>query len=685
MTYRSRKTAVLVATTLIAILLATSQNAIATSVKDAHWTQYYEAIDQRAVAFARDALKAADAGNFDRAHALARQSGLPLAGKLVRWMELSRPEEGGDFRRTRRFLAANRHWPWQWNLRRRVELALDGTQKPEEVVSWFRENPPLSYQGASAFADALERLGRYDEAAGVLRRHWIEGPLNRAEEQALLRRIGSGLSRQDHLARLERLLWSDQGYAAQRQGRRLGPPYRELADARVALAFMRPGVDSRITAVAKELRGDSGLIYDRARWRMRKGRYEGVVELLKGLPGELPYPESWWDLRHWTARQALSRGDVSLAYDMASAHGMSRGIAFAEGEFLAGWIALRYLRKPDLALEHFRRLYENVKTPVSLGRGAYWAARAAAASGQSGLSRSWYAEAARYPTSFYGQLAAVALRGTVDPGLDESSQPSPAQRHAFAGRELSRVLSLLAALGEAERMEPFVSELAGNAGSELDFRLLADHLERIGRTDMAVAIARKARTRGYILPYHLYPLPPALKELVTTRPGGPEPALLLSVIRQESGFDPSAVSGAGARGLMQIMPATARQVALTLKIGYSREKLLKDPAYNLAIGRAYLEELIAGYDGSIVLALAAYNAGPGNVRRWLQRYGDPRADWVSAIDWIESLPLDETRNYVQRVLEALPFYRQRLMQTQLAANLLPELTAEVKATQNLSR
>jgi soluble lytic murein transglycosylase len=371
------------------------------------------------------------------------------------------------------------------------------------------------------------------------------------------------------------------------------------------------------------------------------------------------------------------KGDISIAYRIAAGHGLEQGLGFAEGEWLAGWLALRSLDRPGVAYRHFEHLSQGVSSPISLARSAYWAgeaARALAAHGAQGATASaeggakggnwlakaddWYLKAAKHGTTFYGQLAARRLGHAVaiETQGETAAGPAPgaAARAAFEGREMVQAVRLLGELGQTKLHKRFLLRLKALAEDAEDFVLVAELARQQGRPDIAVRVAKEARKAGVLLFDDLFPS----RRLPETK--SPEPALVLAVIRQESAFYTGAISGAGARGLMQIMPATARRVARQIKIRYSRKKLLSDPEYNLRLGRAYLAGLTEKYDGSYILALAAYNAGPARANRWMRDFGDPRTPEVDPVDWIESIPFNETRNYVQRILESLVVYRKTL-------------------------
>ena len=600
------------------------------------------------------AFEEVDAKRFEKARKLTEQAVNTLPGKVIYWLDLTRDETTADFAQLASFINKNPDWPRQRNLLRIAERVMPADMPDARLLAWFEGRPPVTFEGALRYAKALKRDGRDEQAAKLLRDTWVRFDLARDQEKDFLKSYGNLLRKGDHIARLDRLLWKRRARAARRQARRISSDYVRLAEARLLLAFRRPGVDRAVKRVSGNLREDPGFIYDRARWRRRKGRYKGVVELLDPpMPGA-PYPEFWWPLRHWSARTALNNKDFDVAYRLASHHGFERGLGFAEGEWLAGWISLRFTKEPSKAHEHFARLFNGVSTPVSRARGAYWAGEAARAMGDEDKATSWYQLAANHMSTFYGQLAAKRLGYPLAAALPRSTEPKPGERQEFARRELVQIVRLLGQLDQRYTQKRFLDRLRNLATTASEFAMTAELALEQGRPDRALRTAKDARRAGLILPEHLYPLPPLPETDDLDR------TLLLAVIRQESQFYSEVVSGAGARGLMQLMPATAKRVARKLKIPYRRRKLTEDPAYNMRLGVAYLNQMLERYDGSRLLALAAYNAGPRRVDRWIKRFGDPRKPGVDPVDWGERIPFNETRNYVQRILEAVPIYDLRI-------------------------
>jgi soluble lytic murein transglycosylase len=379
---------------------------------------------------------------------------------------------------------------------------------------------------------------------------------------------------------------------------------------------------------------------------------DGAVEILLAQPGDLVRPAAWAAERQIVARKVLAAGNPDLAYRLVQQHGLIDGNAYSDAEFLLGFIALRYKRDPALAFDHFARILVRAATPYAKARAGYWGGRAAEAEAKSALAAKWYAAGAEHTVTFYGQLAAHQLGNDAPPPPVPEPAPAAAQRAAFNEEELVRATRLLFAAGDRSRSKAFLMHLTDEAKTPIRFALLADLAEKNGRIDLGIAIAKRAVAAGTPLMIHGYPitaLPPG---------GSTEPTVIYAIIRQESDFEPNAVSPVGARGLMQLMPGTASGVAAKHQlVPYSVERLTADGVYNILLGRTYFEKLMEDFAGSYPLAIAAYNAGPGRVRQWLRELGDPRSGSVDMVDWIETIPFAETRIYVQRVLENLQVYR----------------------------
>ena len=616
----------------------------------------------------RAAFKAAESGRWSQANSLASEARDRLLAKVVEWLYLARPSSGASFDEIAAFIKENPDWPWQDTLHERAEEAIPDDLSPSAVRAWLEANPPVSATGKIRYAEALLATGEPQRGTELLRKVWIEGNLGERQEQILMFKHHELIRLADHVARLDRLLWSGQVQAAREMLRRVDKDHAALADARLRLQGMEPGVEAALRRVPQSLSDDPGLAFDRLRWRVRKDRDDEAREILMHPPPVLVRPELWWRERAIEIHRAFAQGYYSEAQRMAEDHGQAPGTrGYAEGEWIAGWIALRLLKDPATALAHFQRMAEAVQYPVSRARAEYWTARALDAMGKRKEAEEAYASAAHYGTTYYGQLSALQLDPASRPVLPAPPEPTLAQREAFNARELVRIVREIAEIGDDDVEEAFIKRLAALASAPEEAELVASLAIEELRPDLAVRLARQTWHGEMPLTAEGYPLLPLPASSPT------EQALVLSVIRQESAFDARAVSSAGALGLMQVMPMTGRKTAGGLGLRFAAAKLTQDPHYNIRLGSAILAHDLDEFGGNYVLALAAYNAGLSRVYEWLREYGDPRMSQIDAIDWIEMIPFEETRNYLQRVLESLHIYRERLAGTRLSLELEKDL------------
>ncbi len=600
-----------------------------------------------------EAFTAAKRGDWARSYRVAATARDPLPATALHWLQDRQPASGASFAAITAFIDAHPDWPAQKVLRERAEEAI-ATATDAQLNAWFKVHPPVLPAARLRQAQIWMASDRKDDADALIRQAWIEGDFSAVEEKLMLQRYRGVLREEDNVRRLDRLIWDGQAVQAKRMLRHVGPEEAALGQARLALADMSPGVEGLLARVPARLRNDPGLLYERLRWRRHNDLDDDAADILEHPPADLERPEAWAAERLIVARRLLDDGQSERAYRLAAGHRLSSGPTFAELEFLAGWIGLRVLHQPQLAYNHFVRLYDAVKLPISLARGAYWAARAADAMNQVSLAEAWYSSAAPQMTTYYGQLAAAHLGSAGPATAFKEPKPNAEEIAAFERNELVQVARDLAQIGDQDDLAPFLRRITAEQQTAAGFILVARLAHVVDRPDIAVMAAKHASYAGVTLLDDGYPiakLPPG---------GNIEMPLVLAMTRQESAFDRGAVSGSGALGMMQLMPATASKIAKSLHMPFSRKRLTHDVAYNVTLGRAYLNSLIDNFSGSYVLAVASYNAGPSRVRQWMRDHGDPRHDNVDMVDWIERIPFTETRNYVQRVLENLQIYRLRL-------------------------
>lgn len=626
-------------------------------------------LSQADQATGREAMREASAGRFDKAREIAARAKEPLVGRLVHWLWLQTPNSGAPFEAIAQFIDSSPDWPAREALLRRADESITEAVGDTRIIQWYTARPPETGLGWLRLAEAFDRQGRGAEALTAVRKAWTEGNLALRDENDVWREFGPRLTPAENALRLDRLLWDGQYDAARRMLQRVDPNSRMLGEARLALALRTPGAEKLATGLPAKLREDGGLSYDRMRWNRREGKDDIVESLLYNAPDELGRAEKWWVERHFRARKAMIEGRMSEAYRLAANHGLSGGSSFAEAEWLAGWIALRLLQEPQTALKHFSALQANVRTPVSQARAGYWLGRVYATIGDEPQARLWYAQASKHSTTFYGQLATFALDPAARLQLPEEVEPGPAVIAQFDKREVVRAAKILMELGQEDRLRPFILRLAHTAESPEEHQLSARLARMLNRVDLAVAATKRtARYAGISMVREAFPLVEPMAQTTT-----PETALVLAVARQESEFNQYAVSPVGARGLMQLMPATAKGVAKEVKQPYAPAKLTDDPHYNVQLGSHYLNGLLRNWDQNYILALASYNAGEARARKWIKDWGDPRYESVDAIDWIELIPFSETRNYVQRVLESAQVYRALLKSNPTADRLQADM------------
>jgi len=609
----------------------------------------------------RAALAAAAAGRLAEAGTLAAPAD-PLARKLVTWWRLSTRGAPASATEIIGWIDANPDWPLPDTMARRAEEAIlaEPALPGPLVIRQFTRSPPRTLPAAERLAEALTSANRARDAAGVLAAAWREAAADAAAETGFLARHEAKLSQPDHVARHARLMWEGQTAAAQRLVARLPQGIASTAAARAALRDDRATEEPPLPSAR-----DLGLLADRARFLRRRDRdleaaaaWDAAAPLQRDLPAAAE--RAIWTERQVLARKLLRLGHPAQAYRVAAAHGQSgSGEPRQEGEFLAGFIALRFLNDAAGAARHFQAVRADSVSVITRARSFHWEGLALATQGQGSAARALFAQAAGFPTTFYGQLASLAL-GEDPAALVQRIQATrlpdpPTPRIAeFGARDLARAVVTLADLGQSDRARLFLLRMEDVSPDAVDRALIARLAVLVGRPDHAVWVARRAGADGVVLLEDGWPTPYAAP------PDGAEPALVNAITRQESNFELAAISSADARGPMQLLPSTAQQVARRLGIPHNAGMLTRDAAHNLRLGGAYITEMLDRYAGAVPMAAAAYNAGPRRVDEWLRSYGDPRVSGGPHIlDWMEQIPFTETRNYAQRVIENLVVYRAR--------------------------
>ncbi|MGE8126942.1 transglycosylase SLT domain-containing protein [Methylobacterium sp. NPDC080182] len=586
----------------------------------------------------------------------------PAAKALLEWVAI-RAGAGIGFNRTVAFVRANPDWPAGPLLRRRAEEALLSEKKaPATVRAYFATAKPVSAPGKFALALALRADGCDADAAEMVRDLWRTESFGRSLEAKVLDAFPDALTRVDHRYRMERALLKDDWESAGRAAGYAGGAYASLVRARRAVEDKSSGAAAALAAVPPSLRSDASYIFSRAQYLRRADKAEAAAAVLATAPSNpdvLVDGDEWWIERRIVARKLLDLGDAKTAYAVASQPAARSPEKRIEAEFHAGWIALRFAGDPAAAAQHFARVAAIAESPISVARAAYWQGRAAEALGQSEEAKRFYERAALQPIAYYGQVARARLGQTSLP-LRAPADLEGAERQAFDGRLSIRALRLLGEAGIKELALPLYIDAARDLSDPRELQALGDLATDMKDARALVAIGKLAVQRGLPLDAHAYPTIGIPTYETFTAVPQVERAMVYAIARQESQFDPRAQSGVGARGLMQMMPATAQRTARRVSTAFDVDRLTSDPAYCARLGQAHLGELMEDWRGSYVLAFASYNAGGGNVKKWIDAYGDPRKGDVDVIDWVERIPFTETRNYVQRVMENLQVYRSRL-------------------------
>ena len=609
----------------------------------------------------RRAFDAADHDDWEAAKGLADQGRNPLARDLVLWRYDLSPRSQANFDEINAFLKRNPNWPLRSVLYRRAEHAMPANLPPKQVIAWFGDRKPQTGIGMIRLGVALLASGEREEGRQLIRKGWIEGAFTPDEEHQVLKQCRAILTQNVQRERLNFLIWHNDVAAARRQMHRVDRKDQRIAIVRLAFQTTPAFAEHLYYRLPYAWRSNPGLVLGHARVLRARGNKSAVADALLSadLRGLVKIdPSAWWSNLALAARDAMELHRYRLAYRLAAEAGLKSGDAFAQSQFLAGWLALRFLHDPSTALRHFKLLADGVSMPISLARAYYWMGRAYEAKGELLAAVRAYHRAAAHPDTFYGQLALARLDPNADLILPRSKSDPASIGASYDGEKMTRAIHILAQLHAGRFVRIFAEHDVKLHPKPSFVARLASDLVHLGYRDAAVQAAQFASYRGIELPAFSHPV------IALPRyrgPGSaPTDALVLALIRQETEFDATAVSSAGARGLMQVMPSSAQQLAAQLGVPFRPAELTQDQNYNLELGMTELAQNLRAWNGSYILAAAGYNAGDGNVRRWINFFGDPRTSAVNPIDWIEMIPFAETRNYVQRVLENTEIYRDRL-------------------------
>ena len=598
----------------------------------------------------------------------------PTAKDVLRWVRAAR-NPNVSFKDISYVVQDLPNWPRMTSIQAKAEgIMFDEPISARKTLEWFQGKEPISGEGRAALARAHFRQGNKDSGDLWLKSAWRDSKLTRRRQQAIFKEYRGKLTKEDHAVRADHLIWQGRRHHAKAEALlpHMGKKQRALMNARIRTASNRSGMDAAIKSVSQDLRSDAGLLYERAKWRRRKKTktYALPVYLqITNPPLNSNGREVLWKEQRIMLRWAIQEEKYQEAYQLAINHGLSRGAGFAEAEFTAGWLALTKLGQPGKAAQHFETLKNGVSLSVSLSRAAYWQARAAEALGD-GNSSAYYVEASAYTNTYYGQLAADKVGGRLSQLTLPIEADTTAIRATFESDPRTRAMHLLAEAGEERYFSNFAFHLDDEFDDTRELTLLSQLAKDYGYMRPSLRAAKQAARLQAMLTESGYPLIEEIESL----PANFDIPFVYAVARQESEFEFNVVSSAKAYGMMQMIDSTAKYTARKHRIPYSRSKLTADRDYSAKLGAHHLHDLLDMFDGSYILSAAAYNAGPHRSKTWIKAYGDPRTGEIDPIDWVESIPFSETRNYVQRVMENMQVYRARRNGNQSDNQIYQDLT-----------
>ena len=596
--------------------------------------------------------------SWNSAFKTANKSSDPLLLKIVTWMYLKETNNSATFRDYKKFIDQNQNWPRISRLRYLAEHKINYKDLSAlEVINFFKDEKPSSGYGYIRLGEAYIISGNTTLGAPFIKKGLTTAKLSKSDLRYLSKKYKNFLTSEDFIKRADYMAWESNYWELNRTVRYLPKGYKELYHARFALMTRSYGVDSAISKVPARFKNDIGLQFDRMKWRRKRGRYDSALEIInqnQNDPALLIKPESWFEQKFIIARKKIDEKKYADAYKLLDNHGVLEVSSLAKAEWHLGWLALSFLDKPEIAIEHFKKMYNAVGYPISKSRGAYWIGRGYEKTNNLNEANKWFKIASEFNATFYGQLSASKI-GTKKIKISNQYSLDTQEYKKFLKTELARAAILLYELKHSSDAKDIIKHFGGE-DSKLELRILAGALsQQIERFDYAIQISKQASYEGISLLELNYPTIETPK--VVANKEILDSPYILALIRQESEFDASANSWVGARGLMQIMPATGKILGKRTKLGYSIQKLTTDEYYNVKLGSYYITQLYENFGNNIYLALAAYNAGPHRVSRWLKKYGDPRKNEIDTIDFLEHIRFEETRNYVQRVIENIHVYK----------------------------
>jgi len=601
------------------------------------------------------ALKAGDRRKWSLANKNAKDLKNSEAKKIIKWRWLIANDGMASNKDLKFFYNSNKKWPRLSKIKKKIEAKLK-KENYQESLLWFQDNPPVTGIGKIKFSELLLKNNLNTEGIWLIENAWQNHNYSSSEEKYILKKYGKYLSEEIHNLRLERLIWNKTWGSARRQLKRVNKDIRNFSNAKILLSRRKGNVDNAIKKINKKLITHETLIYERIKWRRKAKLEKKSYELLYNYKGNYSRPKKWWTEINYHSRKQISYGNYEKAITILKNFNNGTKDYSSEASWLIGWLSLTFEKNPKTAYEYFKKMFDEVITPISKSRASYWAGKSAKSIGDTTGAKVWFARSSDYPATFYGQLALKELGKSLYMP-DNLYNISDKEIENFKSKELVKCLIILLDAKHRRLSRIFAMHIASKSKTTKDIMLLSYILMEKKAVSLSIFAGKKAIYNNIYIPSLNFPIPNKNIFQAIKNNSIIDISETLAISRQESAFDTKAISRAGARGLMQLMPRTARLTAKKVNYKYIRKNLTLKPSYNVKLGTSYFKEMLDKFNGSYILALASYNAGPNRVSRWLRVYGDPRKNEIDPVTWIELIPISETRNYVQRVIEGMYMYK----------------------------
>ena len=568
----------------------------------------------------------------------------------IRWLDITRPGSNHSFNYLTSFYETHRNWPNSKIILKKIESSINNSIKTSRVLSWFESNPPTTSKGKIDYLEARIKSGIKINKKNIISNIWINSDLTFKQQKYFIRNYSKFWNQSDNWKRFERLIYEGKNISARRTLNRINGDLRKLGEARLGLSRRSGNISSLIKNVPTNLKNDPGLIYERMRWR-RKAKLNTAADLLFNPPEKIQNVRNWWINSRIIVRRLLNKKEFLNAYKILQKHNLPLSTKSGlEAEWLAGWVAFHHLKMNDKAIQHFENVFNNSDNNFR-AKSSYWLALVnLKKKSKKSIINKWLKESSKNKYSFYGQNASLKL------GSFNIKEKSYILVKPTKFDDLINVIKIIIESNQKiKKSYPFFKKIFDMASTDDEKFFVLNEANNLLDKSIVGKLSKSLNYPSFKYSY------PEIKEYVPKKFINSKStiALIHAIVHQESNFSINAYSSAGARGLMQLMPFTAKKVAGDLRIKYYKNKLTRNPQYNILLGTTYINEMLIKFNKSLPLALAAYNAGPGRVKIWIKRYGDPRKKKISYENWIESIPISETRFYVKKVLANLRVYQKK--------------------------